>query len=147
MSLNSFIPTLWADTLLAATRRDLVFGNLVNRDYEGQISRVGDTVKINGIGDITIFNYTKDTPLPSPQALSDAQTVLTITQAKAFNFEVDDVDAAQQQPKVITPNHVEALVCCHFQCPCTIADQRGNSSLHSSRLYLSVRVAKHKMMH
>ena len=56
---------------------------------------MGDTVKINMIGDITISNYSKDTDLASPQALTDAQAQLTITQAKYFNFEIDDVDQAQ----------------------------------------------------
>lgn len=56
---------------------------------------MGDTVKINMIGDITISNYSKDTDIASAQALTDAQSQLTITQAKYFNFEIDDVDAAQ----------------------------------------------------
>ena len=102
MSLNNFIPQIWANELLAALRKNLVFGNLFNRDYEGDISRMGDTVKINAIGDITISNYTKDTDIAAPQALSDAQLMLTISQAKYYNFAVDDVDAAQQQPKVMS---------------------------------------------
>jgi hypothetical protein len=73
---------LWADTLLAALRKNLVYGNLFNDDYEGTISRMGDTVKINAIGDITISNYSKDTDLAAPQALTDAQTMLVINQAK-----------------------------------------------------------------
>jgi hypothetical protein len=102
MSLNNFIPQLWADTLLAALRQTLVFGNLVNRDYEGTIKNAGDTVRINGIGQITVSDYVKDTDIAAAQALTDAQSVLTITQAKYYNFEVDDVDAAQQMPKVMT---------------------------------------------
>lgn len=102
MSLNNFIPELWADTLLAALRKNLVFGNLYNNDYEGQIQRMGDTVRINAIGDVTISNYTKDTDLNAPQALTDAQTMLTISQAKYYNFEVDDVDQAQAHPEVMT---------------------------------------------
>ena len=102
MSLNNFIPALWADTLLAALRKNLVYGALFNDDYEGEISRMGDTVKINAIGDITITNYTKDTDLNPPQALTDAQTMLVINQAKYYNFEVDDVDAAQAHPAVMT---------------------------------------------
>ena len=82
MSLNNFIPALWADTLLPALRANLVYGNLFNEDYQGEISRMGDTVKINSIGDVTIYNYTKDTDLNSPQALTDAQAMLTISQAK-----------------------------------------------------------------
>ena len=101
MSLNSFIPELWSDELLVALRKELVFANLCNRDYEGEISRMGDTVRISGIGDVTISNYTKDTDISAPQSLTDAQTMLVITQSKYYNFEVDDVDAAQQNPKVM----------------------------------------------
>lgn len=101
MSLNNFIPQLWADTLLPALRANLVYGNLFNDDYEGEIKRMGDTVKINSIGDISIYSYTKDTDLNSPQALTDAQTMLTISQAKYYNFEVDDVDTAQAHPNVM----------------------------------------------
>lgn len=101
MSLNNFIPSLWADTMLVALRKQLVFGNLFNSDYEGQLKEMGDTVKINAIGDISVYSYTKDTDLNPPQALTDAQTMLTINQADYYNFEIDDVDAAQSHPKVM----------------------------------------------
>lgn len=101
ISLNSFIPQLWADTMLIALRKELIFGNLFNTDYEGVIKNMGDTVKINAIGDINVYNYTKDTDLNPPQTLTDAQTMLTLSQANYFNFELDDVDAAQSYPKVM----------------------------------------------
>ena len=78
-----------------------MFANVVNRDYQGTIQQMGDTVKINAIGDITISNYTKDTDMNPPQALTDAQTMLAITQAKYFNFEIDDIDQAQASPAVM----------------------------------------------
>jgi hypothetical protein len=103
MSINNFIPTVWSARILEALRKALVYGqaNIVNRDYEGEISAYGDTVKINSIGDPTIFDYTKNSDMPSPETLSDSQKTLQITQAKAFNFQVDDVDKAQQNPKVM----------------------------------------------
>src|SRR5690242_12501310 len=101
MSLNNFIPTLWADSMLVALRKALVFGSLVNRDYQGTIANMGDSVRINTIGDITISSYAKDTDIAAAQALSDAQQTLVIDQAKYFNFGIDDVDQAQQQPKVM----------------------------------------------
>jgi hypothetical protein len=101
LSLNQFIPTLWADTMLVTLRKSLVFGNLFNTDWSGQIQRQGDTVKINGIGPITISSYSKDTSINAPQSLTDAQTQLTISQASYYNFAIDDVDAAQQEPKVM----------------------------------------------
>ncbi len=103
MSLDNFIPTVWGARLLYALQHNLVAAqpSVINRDYEGDIAQRGDTVKINGIGDVTVFDYTKNTDMPAPQALSDAQTELRISEQKAFNFAVDDVDRAQQVPKVM----------------------------------------------
>lgn len=101
MSLNAFIPEMWADSLLIALRKSQVYGNLFNTDYEGVIKQMGDVVKINMIGDVTISNYTKDTDLNPPQSLTDAQSMLTISQAKYYNFAIDDVDQAQGNPKVM----------------------------------------------
>jgi P22 coat protein - gene protein 5 len=101
MTLNSFIPQLWSDTILAQLRKQLVAASLCNTDYQGAISQMGDTVRINAIGDITISTYTKDTAISVPQVLTDAQTMLTIDQARYYNFAIDDVDKAQTQPKVM----------------------------------------------
>ncbi|HLY30704.1 MAG TPA: hypothetical protein VKQ36_06725, partial [Ktedonobacterales bacterium] len=101
MSIQSFIPQIWSGELLVALKKAHVYVALCNRDYEGEIKAMGDTVKINGIGDITVSNYTKDTDISTPQALTDAQAMLVISQAKYINFAVDDVDAAQQYPKVM----------------------------------------------
>lgn len=101
MSLNSFIPSVWSSELLVALMKAHVYAALANHDYEGEIKSFGDTVRINAIGDITISAYVKDTDIAAPQELADAQTTLTITQSDYFNFAVDDVDAAQQNPKVL----------------------------------------------
>ena len=101
MSLNHFIPEYWAGEMLVQLQRILVYGALFNDDYQGEIANSGDTVRINAIGDISVYDYTKDTAINSPQTLSDAQSTLTISQAKYYNFAVDDVDAAQQNPKVM----------------------------------------------
>lgn len=78
-----------------------MYGALFNSDYQGTIAQKGDTVRINAIGDVTISNYTKDTDINPPQALTDADTMLTISQANYYNFAVDDVDAAQGNPAVM----------------------------------------------
>lgn len=101
MSLQNFIPEIWSQELLLNLRRTLVYANLCNTDYDGDISKMGDTVRINAIGDVTVSSYTKDTSIGSPQTLTDAQTILQITQAKFFNFAVDDVDKAQGNPAVM----------------------------------------------
>ncbi len=101
MSLNNFIEEIWADTMLKSLKQNLVFGSLFNGDYQGEIANMGDTVRINAIGDPTISAYTKDTALAAPQSLTDAQTMLVISQANYYNFAIDDVDAAQAHPKVM----------------------------------------------
>jgi N4-gp56 family major capsid protein len=104
MTVNNFIPSIWSAKLLANLRKDQVFtqGGVMNRDYTGEISGQGSVVKINGIGPVTIRPYVKNAAIVAPDTLTDAQTSLTIDQANYFNFEVDDIDVAQQTPKIMS---------------------------------------------
>lgn len=95
MAVTNFIPQLWAGALLAHLDKVHVVANLVNRDYEGEIKQFGDTVKITSIGDITVKDYTENQDVDAPEELSTTQKILTIDQQKYFNFQIDDVDAAQ----------------------------------------------------
>ena len=96
MAVTNFIPELWSARLLNALDKSHVFANVVNRDYEGEIKKMGDTVHINTIGAVTIGTYTQNTDFTSgPETLATTDQTLTIDQAKYFNFQVDDIDAAQ----------------------------------------------------
>lgn len=99
MSVTNFIPTVWSANIQQAMRKAQVATQpgIVNRDFEGQIRQLGDTVKVGMIGDVTIKAFTKNTDIDAPETLNDAATMLTIDQGKYFNFQVDDVDAAQIQ--------------------------------------------------
>jgi hypothetical protein len=101
MPLENFIPSVWAGSLLRALDTALVYRATMNTDYEGDIQGFGSSVRINQIGDVSVNNYTKNTDINSPEALNDAQLILLIDQAKYFNFQIDDVDQAQQKPKVM----------------------------------------------
>jgi len=110
MSLENFIPEVWSARLLVNLYNTLVYGNprIINSDYEGEIRNMGDTVRINSIGAVTVGDYTKNTDMAAPQTLSDAQSTLTITQQKFFNFQVDDIDKFQQFPKMMNDAMREA---------------------------------------
>lgn len=105
MSIKNFIPTLWSARLLANLDKKLVYANVVNHDYEGEIKNLGDKVKINQIGPITIKDYlTGDgaaKKLADPEEITSTQQELVIDQAKYFNFKVDDIDAAQANIKAV----------------------------------------------
>lgn len=97
MSINNFIPQVWSARILLALEKSFRYAQpgVVNTDYEGEIRQAGDTVKIQSIGDPTIFTYTKNTDMPAPETLTDATRSLVIDQSPGFNFQVDDVDKAQ----------------------------------------------------
>jgi hypothetical protein len=103
MSIALFIPQVWSSAMLRYLDKALVFAapSTINRDYEGDISAYGDTVKINQVGPITVRDYTKDTDMVAPDALTAAQQVLVIDQAKYVNFAIDSIDQAQTNPKVM----------------------------------------------
>lgn len=101
MAIKNFIPQLWSARLLEHLDKAHVYANLVNRDYEGEITNFGDTVKINQIGDITVKDYTKGSDIDDPEELTGTQQLLTIDQSKYFNFGIDDVDNAQTNPKLM----------------------------------------------
>ena len=100
MSIATFIPTIWEARLLAHLDKALVYGNLVNRDYEGDIRQQGDTVKINQIADITVRDYKKGTDITIDD-VDGTPTTLTISQDKYFAFKVEDVDAAQANVNLV----------------------------------------------
>lgn len=103
MAIDGFIPTIWSAQLLVSLKKALVYGQsaVVNTNYEGEIADVGDTVKINAIGPITVRDYTKNGTIVSPDQLTEAQSFLTIDKAKYFNFMVDDIDDVQAKPDVM----------------------------------------------
>lgn len=95
--LNNFIPEIWSANILVTLENSLVFANLANHDYEGEIRAYGDTVHITGIGDIQIQDYAKYGELTIQPVTDIDAGVLKIDQSKAFAFEVDDLDTVQSR--------------------------------------------------
>jgi hypothetical protein len=93
----SVIPEIWSAEILSTLKKAHVYAQpgVVNRNYEGEIANVGDTVRIRSISRPTISSYTKNGTL-TYETLTDAQRALLIDQAKSFSFVVDDIDSAQQ---------------------------------------------------
>lgn len=102
MAIDNFIPEIWSQKIFQDFDKAFVFGQIVNRDYEGDISAQGDTVKINAVGPITVSDYTKNsTSGVALEVLTGADMTLVIDKADYFAFFVDDVDKAQTKPKVM----------------------------------------------
>lgn len=92
MSLDSLIPSNVLVAMVEETlRKSLVFGDVVNRDYEGTIRAAGDSVKIPVIGDVSVSDYTKGQALTYP-GVDATDMLMPIDQQKLIEFSVDILD-------------------------------------------------------
>ncbi|MDP5182173.1 P22 phage major capsid protein family protein [Blastococcus sp. BMG 814] len=96
MAISNFIPELWNAAVQMPFETALVFGqpSCVNREYEGQIRQMGDTVHVTSIADPTVRKYDKNTDL-NTEDLADEDTSMVVDQGDYFSFRVNDVDQVQ----------------------------------------------------
>lgn len=94
MALSNFIPDVWSPVLLAALRKNTVAAALCNRDYEGEVRRFGDSVKITDYTDPSVASYTSYSDI-TWNAVADGTRTLSIDQANYVTQEIDDIDEAQ----------------------------------------------------
>lgn len=101
MAIRNFISTVWSENLYQALDKQYIAVSNCNREYEGEIREKGSTVRICGLGDVTVSDYIKNIDMSTPETLSDNVRELLIDQAKYFNFQIDDIDRAQSSPKLM----------------------------------------------
>lgn len=97
MSTNHFIPQVWSAKILEALDKELVYAELFNTDYEGEIAEAGDTVHIAQVGDVTIKDFDFDNDIESPDDVKVEDLTLDINQSKYFNISVCDVNEVQSK--------------------------------------------------
>lgn len=99
MSYNNFKPEIWTELTNRNLNKNLVFGALANRKYEGKIENMGSSVRVPSIGSVTVGDYTgADITF---QEDTGAYQTININKAKYFALKMDDVDKAQAIPGVI----------------------------------------------
>ena len=103
MSFKNFIPTVWAEGIERALERNCVFVEDCNRNYEGKVTDLGGSVKINGFGSPTIHTVALgERPKKyEMEELEDASVILYIDRMSWFHYGVDDIDKAQSAQKGI----------------------------------------------
>lgn len=101
MAITNFISTVWSENLLKQLDSQYIGVLNCNREFEGEIKDKGCKVNICGVGNINVYDYEKGADMDSPEDLSDYMRTLEINQAKYFNFQIDDVDKAQCNPRLM----------------------------------------------
>lgn len=100
MAIDTFIPEIWAGGLLSNLHNVLVFGQagVTNSNYEGEVSRAGDTVHVNSVGAVSVRSYTKNSTSVSYDTINATEQTITVAQAEYFGLKVDDIDRRQALP-------------------------------------------------
>lgn len=98
-SYSAFIPQLWSKKLNQMLEKNCVMMQCVNRNWEGEISQQGDTVKIITPADVTVSTLTGDDITYS--TLTPTSQDLVIDQKKFFAFKIDDVAKVQSNTDIM----------------------------------------------
>ena len=91
---GNFTPQIFSQKVLKFFRRASVAEDITNTDYTGEIENFGDTVNIIKEPTITVSSYTRGSVV-NTQNLADDQITLTVDQANAFAFKIDDIEERQ----------------------------------------------------
>lgn len=97
MAYKNFIPEVWAEAINRELERLHVFASNCNRQYEGEVKKMGDSVRILGVGRPTITEVKRDnfTTLTAPETVEDTSQIMYIDNMAYFNYKVDDIDKRQ----------------------------------------------------
>jgi hypothetical protein len=109
MSYDNFKQKVWATGIQKDLERLHVFADGVNKEYEGVIKDLGDTVRIKQIGKPTITVQTldetktengiqmigRDLVLGEPETVPDSALTVVVDHRALFNYKVKDIDEAQ----------------------------------------------------
>lgn len=90
MALDTLKRTVLANRLQTALQKNLIYGNLANQNYIGDLVP-GGTVKIAQIGEVDVNDYTAYTDM-TYQQLDDASLTMVIDQKKYFALVLDETD-------------------------------------------------------
>ena len=97
MSVKNFIPTLWAEKIDMALDEWLVFYEGCNHEYEGQLKKAGDSIRIQNVARPTITTTTDGAEITLSGAEKPDVTSVTmpVKRQTYFNYGIYDVDKAQ----------------------------------------------------
>ena len=116
MPWQNFVPAVEAKKLLKERDKYLILAAHCTREYEGQVKKAGDRVKIFGVGSPTIYTLEKDGTykandvgpgsiagtgkqvvqggIPVAEDIEDTEVEFSINQMALWNWGMGDVDAA-----------------------------------------------------
>ena len=98
MAYTNFIPSVWEESINRELERACVFVEDCNRQYEGLVSKKGDSIHILGVGKPTIKSIERANAsgeIDEAEEINDTSVIMNINQIRYFNYKVGDIDKAQ----------------------------------------------------
>ena len=98
MAYTNFIPSVWEESINRELERACVFVEDCNRQYEGLVSKKGDSIHILGVGKPTIKSIERSNAsgeIDEAEEINDTSVIMNINQIRYFNYKVGDIDKAQ----------------------------------------------------
>lgn len=138
MAYENFIPTVWSEEINRELERLCVFAEDCNCEYEGSVSKKGESVRIIGVGSPTITTNTKaakNTPLADAEEIEDTSSLLYINQLSTFNYKVGDIDKAQSVGNimdVLSKETSEGLACAQDRYIAALAKDSSVKKLYAT---------------
>ncbi len=96
MGYRNFVPAVWSESIERELERTLVFAQDCNRQYEGDVKKAGDSVRILAVGKPTVTSTTDpEIALGKAENIEDTAVTMKIRQIAYYNYKVDDIDKRQ----------------------------------------------------
>ncbi|OHE66412.1 MAG: hypothetical protein A2001_19285 [Treponema sp. GWC1_61_84] len=100
MAIVNFVPTLWSAVILRDLQKRFVYAGVCNRNYEGEISQVGDRVRISTANAVSVRTYTKGTAITYDDIDGTYQDFI-VDQSKYWALKIEDIDRLQMKPDLM----------------------------------------------
>jgi len=88
---GNFSPVIYSRKAQLAFRKSSVCQDICNNDYYGEISNMGDSVRIIKEPEISVSAYSRGTQITA-QDLDDEDFTMVVDQANYFAFKIDDIE-------------------------------------------------------
>ena len=111
MSYKNYVPRVWAKAIQHDLEKAMVFAEDCNRQYEGDVKNLGDTVKILGVGKLTITTQVGgDIVLTGAEKVESTSVSMPIEHVAYFDYKVGDIDKLQATGGVMEALSKEATM-------------------------------------
>lgn len=126
---DNFIPEIWSASILEELDKRLVLANVANTRWQGEISNVGDTVRILGVGSVAVNAYTPNSTSVTYETPTTSTTSLVINQDYYAAVQVDDKERLQAVTDLVSAYAPRIAYGLAKQIDTSIANEYANAGL------------------